>query len=146
MLVDKRNLVAFLLVWISMALASCMPSATMQEKMVLDLAARGGVDTSSLRVRSVGSAKDPGIEWSFQRRGMNNFRSASHLMIADSFDTKFFIRKVMQDYPGARVDNSYYLLRGDIALGADSICVEACNIYVLESRSNPITYGAIYAN
>ena len=112
---------------------------------VIEMLGRYGFQENSVEIKSVGSIKDPAFEWRFEKKQIGRmFSESKDFSIAEDDDKRFFEGRMSRRFGVKGFDDSYKLFRGDVSFG-DGMCGRnSCNVYILESENNAITYGAIY--
>lgn len=112
---------------------------------VIEMLKRYGFQASALEIKDVGSMKDPAFEWRFEKGSSGKlFSESKEFSVAEADDKKFFEDRMSKQFGVKGFDSSYQLYRGDVSFGNGMCRRNYCNVYILESKTNHITYGAIY--
>lgn len=111
-----------------------------------DLTSKYAIHGKIIKIVNSGSFKDPGMEWVFKKDDLKDlFSMDAQLSLADSSDSEYFSNRFYKKFQGPASDSNYRLLRGDLNFGT-GICKEnSCSVYIFESKTKNLVYGAIYS-
>jgi hypothetical protein len=104
-----------------------------------------GASGKILQAVKVGSFKDPGVEFVFEKDESGfYFMKKDWLNVSESDDLEYYSARFRQKFNVRKIDEGYYLLRGELSFGKAMCMKSPCSIYVLESSKSNIVYVAIY--
>lgn len=142
-----RSLSCGVLLFSSMSLSiSGCDRGIQNSQEIYDLASKYAVHGKVIKIIDSGSFKDPGIEWVFKKDDLKSlFSMGAELSLADSSDSEYFSNRFHEKFQGPGSDSNYRLLRGDLNFGTGLCKENPCSVYIFESKTKNLVYGAIYS-